>query len=177
MNTIWEVLSSIWQNLVFFKIVESWQHGVRFRRGKPEMKPLPAGIWFHWPTVDRIEPVPIKQRFIDLPVQSATTADGIEVTFSANIGYQIFDGVLAVCEVHDLEDAMSRIAMGHLHWRVHKATLAILMAELTELERSLEGTLTTRVKKWGCEITDVKFTDVVRTGWKAGQIRIYGATI
>lgn len=176
MNTIWEILSSIWANLTFFRIVESWAQGVRFRRGKPEPKPLPAGIWFHWPTVDRIEVVPVKERFIDLPVQSATTADGVEVTFSANIGYQIVDGVLAVCEVHDLEDAMSRIAMGHLHCRIHDCALAELTGKLSHLEKSLEGTLTTRVKKWGVLIVDVGITDMVKTGWTVGQLRIFGET-
>lgn len=173
MMGFFEFLGRIWANVVCCRIIENWQQGVRFRRGKPEPKPLPAGIWFHWPTIDRIEPVPCKERFIDLPVQSATTKDGRNVTFSVNVGYSIFNGVLACTEVHDLEDAMSRIAMGHLHRRIHEWDLAQLMEQLAKLEQSLEGTLTTRVKRWGCQVDDVGITDMVETGLLAGQLRLY----
>lgn len=173
MGGLLDFLRSIWDSIVICRIVENWSHGVRFRRGVPEAKPLTAGVWFHWPHIDRIAIVPIKERFVDLPVQSATTADGFEVTFSANIGYSIFDGVLACTEVHDLEDAMSRIAMGHLHRRIHEWKLAQLMEDLAKLEKSLEGTLTTRVKRWGCQIDDVGITDMVRTGLRCGQVRVY----
>jgi regulator of protease activity HflC (stomatin/prohibitin superfamily) len=168
-----EFLGRIWGSIVFCRIIETWQQGVRFRRGKPEAKPLPAGIWFHWPTLDRIEPVPCKPRYIDLPVQSVTTQDNETVTFSANICYDIENAVLAITEVHDLEDFMSRASMGHLHGKIHERNLGQLMADLKELEKSLEGTLHTRVKRWGIRVLDVKLTDMVRAGFRTGQVRLY----
>jgi regulator of protease activity HflC (stomatin/prohibitin superfamily) len=45
-----------------------------------------------------------------------------------------------------------------------------LLAEQTDLEKSLRGTLTTRAKEWGVKITQVGITDLV----KARQFRHFG---
>lgn len=155
-------LLTIWKEIIPVVVVEAWQQGIRFRRGVPQAKPLGAGIWWFVPFFDRIEVIPARQRFIDLPVQSVTTADGIDVALSANIGYEITDAVKAYTEVHDYEESLSRLAAGHLHRRVHGWTYVELMAGLGKLEASLEGTLTTRSKKWGILICDVGITDLVR---------------
>lgn len=155
-------LLSIWKEIVPVVVVESWEAGVRFRRGRPEAEPLSAGIWWFIPFLDRIEILPCRARFIDLPVQSVTTADGIEVALSANIGYEIVDAVKAYTEVHDYEESLGRLAAGHLHRRIHEWTYAELVAGLKALEKSLEGTLTTRAKHWGIVILDVGITDLVR---------------
>lgn len=155
-------LLSIWKELVPVSIVESWEAGVRFRRGVPETEQLMAGVWFFVPFFDRIEVIPTRARFIDLPVQSVTTADGVEVALSANIGYEITDAVKAYTEVHDYEESLARLAAGHLHRRIHAWRYEELVASLGELEKSLEGTLTTRSKRWGIVIRDVGITDLVR---------------
>jgi regulator of protease activity HflC (stomatin/prohibitin superfamily) len=164
-----DFLVTIWDRVVFARVVESWERGVRFRRGKPETKQLGAGVWFQWPLIDRIEVIPVMPRYIDLPTQSVTTSDNETVTFSANICYEIDNAVLAYTEVHDLEDFMSRASMGHLHGKIHEWNLGELMAHLKELEKSLEGMLGTRVKRWGIRVLDVKLTDMVR----CRQYRLY----
>ena len=169
--TFLDWLTALWDRVTFACIIESWEQGVRFRRGKPEDAPLPAGLWFHWPFVDRIEVLPIMARYIDLPTQSVTTADDQTVTFSANICYEIENAVLAYTEIHDLEDYMARASMGHLHGKIHEWSLADLMAHLKDLEKSLEGTLQTRVKRAGIKVLDVKLTDMV----KSRQFRLFQA--
>ncbi len=158
-----DFLTAIWDRVTFGRVIEGWESGVRFKRGRVQPEPLGAGIWWHWPFVDRIEVIPIRPRYIDLPTQSVTTADGEAVSFSANICYEIENAVLAYTEVHDLEDFVSRASMGHLHGRIHAWTLAELMAGLKDLEKSLEGTLQTRVKRWGIRVLDVRLTDMVRS--------------
>ncbi len=153
---------ALWKELCFIVVIENWEAGVRFRRGFPESKQLTAGVWFFWPFVDRIELIPVVQRFIDLPMQRITTADGVEVALSANIGYTITDAVKAYTEVHDYEVSLARLAAGHLHSRVHGWTHPELVASLGKLEKSLEGTLTTRSKAWGIVIESVGITDMVK---------------
>jgi regulator of protease activity HflC (stomatin/prohibitin superfamily) len=155
-------LLTIWKEIVPIVVCESWEQGVRFRRGIPEEKALGPGIWFFIPFFDRIEIIPIQLRFIDLPIQRVTTRDGIEIALSANIGYAINDAVLAYTEVHDYEESLARLAAGHLHRRVHAWTYPELVENLGKLEESLEGTLTTRSKRWGIEIRVVGITDMVR---------------
>jgi regulator of protease activity HflC (stomatin/prohibitin superfamily) len=127
-------LLTIWKEIVPIVVCESWEQGVRFRRGIPEEKALGPGIWFFIPFFDRIEIIPIQLRFIDLPIQ----------------------------QVHDYEESLARLAAGHLHRRVHAWTYPELVENLGKLEESLEGTLTTRSKRWGIEIRVVGITDMVR---------------
>jgi regulator of protease activity HflC (stomatin/prohibitin superfamily) len=155
-------LIALWREICFAVVVESWESGVRFRRGQPEPEPLGAGIWFFWPFLDRIEVIPRQLRFIDLPIQRITTRDGVEIALSANIGYEIANAVMAYTEVHDYEESLARLAAGHLHKRVHAWTYAELVEGLGDLEKSLEGTLTTRSKRWGITIQVVGITDMVR---------------
>jgi regulator of protease activity HflC (stomatin/prohibitin superfamily) len=155
-------LLSIWKEIVPVCVVESWEQGVRFRRGVPQPKPLGAGIWFFVPFFDRIEVIPRQLRFIDLPMQRITTKDGMEIALSANIGYEITNAVAAYVEVHDYEESLARLAAGHLHKRVHAWTYPELVENLGQLEESLERTLTTRSKKWGIVIQVVGITDMVR---------------
>jgi regulator of protease activity HflC (stomatin/prohibitin superfamily) len=162
MTGFFEWLASIWEHLKCFRIVSSYEQGIRFRRGVPEPAPLGSGLWFHWPTLDRIEVLPVREDWIDLLVQSITTADGVEVALSANIGYTISDAVKAYTSVHDYHGSLGRLASAHLHRRIHDLTYADLMGSLPKLEKSLEGTLTTRSKPWGIVIQDVGVTDLVR---------------
>jgi regulator of protease activity HflC (stomatin/prohibitin superfamily) len=166
-----DVLTRIWDWLVEkspLQMIESWEQGVRFRNGVPDEKPLGAGWWFIVPFFWRIENLPVMPRYIDLPTQSCTTAahDGTastELTFSANICYEIANAVLAYTTIHDYEDYMSRLAMGHLHERVSEWTYAEIMADRKKLQRSCRETLSTRAEKAGIRILDVKLTDMVRT--------------
>jgi regulator of protease activity HflC (stomatin/prohibitin superfamily) len=160
--TLVDWLLALWKEVCFVVVIESWESGCRFRRGKPEEKPLGAGIWFFWPFLDRIEVIPRQLRFIDLPMQRITTSDGLEIALSTNIGYEITDAVKAYTEVHDYEESLARLAAGHLHKKVHAWTYAELVANLGDLEKSLEGTLTTRSKRWGIVIQVVGITDMVR---------------
>ena len=155
-------LLSIWKEIVPVVICESWEQGVRFRRGVPEPEPLGPGVWFFIPFLDRIEVIPRQLRFIDLPIQRITTRDGVEIALSANIGYEIANAVMAYTEVHDYEESLARLAAGHLHTRVHAWTYPELVENLGKLEKSLEGTLETRSKRWGIVIQVVGITDMVR---------------
>ena len=157
-----DFLLSIWREIIPARVVESWERAVRFRRGIPESAHVGPGLVWFWPFLDRVEIIPTKERFIDLPVQSITTADGVEVALSANVGYEIVDAVKAYTEVHDYEESLGRLAAGHLHRRIHEWQYAELVAGLGKLEKSLEGTLTTRAKPWGIVIRDVGITDLVR---------------
>jgi regulator of protease activity HflC (stomatin/prohibitin superfamily) len=155
-------LVSVWREICFVVVIESWESGCRFRRGRPESRPLGAGVWFFWPFLDRIEVIPRQLRFIDLPIQRITTQDGVEIALSANIGYEIADAVKAYTEVHDYEESLARLAAGHLHKRVHAWTYTELVENLGELEKSLERTLETRSKRWGIVIQVVGITDMVK---------------
>ena len=146
--------------LLPFVIVKSFQEGVRwkwFGRHPSAIKPgLRLKVWF-FHTVDIYDVV---DDVLDLPTQSVITKDGRLVCFSVNIGYRISDVVAHGCNVMDFHQSTAGLAMTHLSQRVRSMTFEELTAEdaLKKLETSLEGTLTTRMKRWGTEIFSVGFT-------------------
>ena len=71
---------ALWKEICFVVVVESWESGIRFRRGNPESEPLGAGIWFFWPFIDRIEVIPRQLRFsvrVDYRANMGITLDGV----------------------------------------------------------------------------------------------------
>ena len=107
---------------------------------------------------------------IDLPVQSIITADEKLVCFSVNIGFRIVDPVKHYCSVQDFHESTIGLAMVHLAKKVRERELKELVQDLTKIERSLEGTLTTRFRDWGTEVFSVGFTDFAEV---PTQLRIF----
>lgn len=139
-------------------VIMSYQNGVRWTFGR---KPKALGPGVHlklWP-VHEIELVSMVDDYMELPLQSVTTKDKKPITFSVGIGYRIVDAVKHYCEVTEFKEATAGIAMMHLAERVREQTEEELTADLKSLERSLSGTLTTRLKDWGTVVFRVGFVD------------------
>lgn len=160
MSSIVEIILRNLMQLMPFRVVMSYEAGVRWTLGK-NPKPLAPG--FHWCVwiVHQIETVLTVEEVINLPTQSVITADGQPVCFSANIGRRVTDPVAHFGAVQDFDASTEGLAMTHLAQRVRSLSYAELCADLAALERSLKGTLATRYAKWGAEVTSVGFTDFV----------------
>ena len=150
------------QSLLPFRILKSFQQGVRWTLGKD---PVPLGPGPHWcvPLLHSISVHDVVDEVLNLPTQSVVTKDGKPVCFSVNIAFRIADIVAHECNVQDFMESTAGATMTHLSKQVRKKDLAELMAPdaLSKMEDSLKGTLTTRMKRWGTEIIDVGFTDFV----------------
>ena len=170
MQAIFAFLREFWRSLWPFGIVRSYQRGIRFRLGI-DVAEIQPGWYFAWWVVEDVVVVNVVPDVLDLPVQSITAADGAEITVSANIAYEITDARAMFTKVQDFQDSLSRIAMNHLAQKIRAWTWKELQDHQAELERSLKGTLTTRLARlgWGVEIIDVGLTDLVR----CRQYRLY----
>lgn len=168
-GTLIEIILNNLMSLLPFVIIKSYQRGVRWKFGRNprEIEPgIRLKIWF----LHQIETHNIVDDVIDLPVQSVITKDEKLVCFSVNVGFRIADVVKHSCGVQDFVESTAGIAMTHLAKRVREKTLSELVTDLSELERSLEGTLTTRMKHWGTEVFSVGFTNFAEV---PRQMRIF----
>lgn len=155
-----ELLLEIWDYIKPLWTVRSYQEGVRWTFGRnPQL--LGPGLHGRWPMVQEVEVISVVDDYLSLPTQSVITKDGKLVCFDAMIGYRIEDAVQHFCGVVDFEEATQELAMAHLAQRVREWTYEELTNPngLKALEKSLEGTLTTRVKDWGTRIINVGFTN------------------
>lgn len=168
-GTLIEIIANNLMALFPFQIIKSYQRGVRWTFGR-NPKPLEPGIrWKIW-ILHQIEMCDVVDEVIDLPVQSVITKDEKLVCFSVNIGYRIADVVLHYTSVQDFIESTAGLSMTHLAKKVREKTLQELVSDLTALEKSLQGTLTTRMKSWGTEVFSVGFTNFAEV---PRQLRIF----
>lgn len=159
------IVNAVFQNvmeLMPYRIVKFYQHGVRSTWGKAPKVLKPGLRWCFWLMHD-IVVVPSTEEVIDLPTQTIITKDRKTLCFSVNIGRVITDPVLWMSGVHDFDASSRALAMIHLSKRVGAMTLDEFIQGREALEKSLRGTLETLWKPWGTECTHVGFTDFSET--------------
>lgn len=153
-----------------FRVLRDYERAVVFRLGLYHRTSGPGWVWVVPLGVDDPEIIDCREETRNLTSQSATTADGKAVTFGVNLVYRVVDPQRYQCEVFDFDSSLCAYTMIHLHRRIRELPLSDLLTQQVKLERSLEGTLSTRLQKWGGEIVSVGFTDFVQTR----QFRFFG---
>lgn len=131
---------------------------------------LPPGLWFRLPWIWPIEVVHVVSQVVNLPTQTVTTADGKTLSFSANVEYEIEDATASWTRVQNVSDSVAFLCMSGLARKIRSCTLQESVDGARELERSLERSLSTRLRDWGVRVTDVGLTDMVQTR----ALRLYG---
>lgn len=160
-----ELVQAILANLAQllpWRIVFNYNNAVRWTWGR-NPKALGPGFKWSWWFIHHIHQVSAVEEVINLAPQSVTTSDGKCVVFSCNIGLRVIDPVAHLCNVHDFANSSRDLAMTHLSKRVRERAYAELVAGLSDLEKSLQGTLSTQWKDWGTQCTRVGFTDFALT--------------
>jgi regulator of protease activity HflC (stomatin/prohibitin superfamily) len=159
-STLVEMIIQNLMSLLPWVIVRSYEEGVRWTLGKNPKAMKPGPHWKIW-GIHQVDIYALVDDVVDLPVQSVITKDGKLVCFSVNIGYRIVDVVCHACNVQDFVESTAGLAMTHNAQRVRELTWDDLIAEggLKKLEASLEGTLSTRMKRWGTQVFSVGFTN------------------
>jgi len=169
------IVSAIFNNLkelLPLVIVHDYERGCRWSFGK-KAEALEPGLHWRLYFYHDVLVLPVVDDVVNLPIQSVITADEKLVCFQVSFGYRVTDIVKHCCNVTDFHESTVAIAKRHLAKRVREMKLSDLVADLTKLERSLEGTLTTQFRDWGTEVFAVGFTDFAEV---PTQMRIFGGT-
>ena len=146
----------------FFRIIKVYERGVVLRLGIPHRVMNPGFNWLVPFKVESVEEVIVVEQTMDLMVQSITTKDDVSATFSVNLVWYVTDPTLYHTAVTDFERSAEGYARIHLSQRARDKTWTELLADQKQLERSLEGTLSTRLAKWGAAVVSLGFTDLTR---------------
>ena len=144
------------------KIIHSFERGVKFHKGIDKALLGPGLHWF-LPFLQSIEVASVVDDVITLPTQSLTTSDDKHISFCMNVEYEIHDLRAMWIEVQDFQHSLKNLAMNHLAARVRELSWKELRESQSELEKSMKGTLTTKVKKWGVTVLSVGIVDLVET--------------
>lgn len=158
LQVLFDFLRQFWP----FEIVYSYQRAVRFWNGV-DQKELGPGLYMFVPFFGQIHVVDVAPDVLKLFDQNLTTKDDVGVMVAANVCYQIKDARKAVVNVQQLENNLGDAFRRHLAKRTREKTWAELVVGQDALEKSCRGTLTTFVKDWGVEVSDVGFVCFIRT--------------
>lgn len=145
----------------FVAVVHPYQRAVVLRLGRLS-RVLKPGV--HWLLPLRIEETlyeTVTPRTTNLPVQTVTTADGVQVSIAAIVTWEVRDVAKLLLESADHQEAMLDTATGVLATSV----MAVRWADLSsdEFARTLRGDIKRKARKWGIRVIDVQLTDLAKT--------------
>jgi regulator of protease activity HflC (stomatin/prohibitin superfamily) len=94
----------------FWYLIRPWERAIRVRFGNRVVAVGP-GIHFRFPLVDQIFAQNIRQRILNLPIQTVTTRLGDAITFSAVVKWRISDVRRIYETLHTPEDWIFNVVL------------------------------------------------------------------
>lgn len=167
MDALVGLLRDFWRFLWPIYAVRVYQRGIRFRHWpskEDDARAEELGPGLHWGMwiIEDIEIINIAPDPQKLSPQSLTTADDRSITVRATVLYEITDAVAAYTAINDYTDSMDDIAENHIAKKVRAWTWEELRAGQKDLEESLKGTLSTRMKPYGIKILEAGLAELVQ---------------
>lgn len=142
-------------------IVHPYERCVVLRLGKLA-RVLEPGVHWLWPL--RIEETlseTVTPRTTNLPVQTVTTVDDVQVSIAALVTWEVADVAKLLLEAAEHQEAMLDTATGVLASSVMAVRWADLQGD--EFARTLRTDIKKKAKRWGIRVIDVQLTDLAKT--------------
>ncbi|KAK2181231.1 hypothetical protein NP493_405g02006 [Ridgeia piscesae] len=143
--------------ILFVPQQEAW---VVERFGKFQ-KVLSPGLNFIVPIVDTIKYVQsLKEIAIDIPLQSAITADNVNLTIDGVLYLRVFDPYKASYGVEDAEYAITQLAQTTMRSEIGKIMLDMLFREREQLNAAIVDAINKSSSVWGIDCKRYEIRDM-----------------
>jgi len=156
-----QLVADFAQLFFVWTIVHPYQRAVVLRLGRFSRV---LGPGWHWVAPLRIEEAlheTVTPRTTNLPTQTITTSDGVQISIAALVTWQVSDVRKLLLESAEHQEAMLDTAAGVLA----SSVMAVRWDDLAsnEFARTLRTDIKKKAKKWGILVTDVQLTDLAKT--------------
>jgi regulator of protease activity HflC (stomatin/prohibitin superfamily) len=141
------------------KIVREYQRIVLFRLGR-SLGPRGPGLVLLNPITDRSNWVDLRERFLEIPHQSAITRDNATISIDFIIFYKVIDPVMSVLQVQNFAGAAQNIAATTLRSVVGDMTLDDVLSKREEMNSILRIKLDDVTERWGVKVTNVEVREI-----------------
>jgi len=165
-----ELLTQVWQFFIPFRILDDYEKGVVLRLGRFNREIGPGWNWIWFFGVEKVLKDNVVARTIDLPAQSVTTQDGVEVLISTVVTAKIRNIKKALLEVEAVDSVIKDSCVGSIGTIVAKCTWEELRQD--DFPDRLRKACHERATTWGWDIMAVQAGDLTRSP----TLRIAGVT-
>ena len=141
------------------KIVREYQRVVLFRLGRANSARGPGLIMIN-PIIDRISWVDLRERYLEIPHQTAITQDNAAIAIDFIIFYKVLDPLTSVLAVQDFKGAATNIASTTLRSVVGDMTLDDVLSKRDEMNGVLRLKLDDVTERWGVKVTNVEVREI-----------------
>jgi regulator of protease activity HflC (stomatin/prohibitin superfamily) len=141
------------------KIIREYQRIVLFRLGRSVGVKGP-GLVFINPVTDRTSLVDLRERFLEIPQQTAITQDNASISIDFIIFYKVVDPSMSVLEVQNFAVAAQNVAATTLRSVVGDMVLDDVLSKREEMNASLRIRLDDVTERWGVKVTTVEVREV-----------------
>ena len=141
------------------KIVREYQRVILFRLGR-SLGIRGPGLVFINPVTDRTMLVDLRERFLEIPAQTAITQDNASISIDFIIFYKVVDPAMSVLQVQNFAAAAQNVAATTLRSVVGDMVLDDVLSKREEMNASLRVRLDDVTERWGVKVTTVEVREV-----------------
>src|SRR5712692_2910977 len=141
------------------KIVKEYERVVVFRLGRL-LGARGPGIILILPVVNRLTKIDLRERFLEVPHQTAITKDNAPVDIDFLIYYKVVEASQSVVQVQNFVGASVGLATTTLRAVVGDIGLDELLAKREQINSVLRTRLDEVTERWGIKVTNVEIREI-----------------
>jgi len=113
------------------------------------------------PIIDRPTLVDLRERYLEIPHQTAITQDNAPISIDFIIFYKVVDAVMSVVQVQKFAGAAQNIAATTLRSVVGDMSLDDVLSKREEMNLILRTKLDEVTERWGVKVTNVEVREII----------------
>jgi regulator of protease activity HflC (stomatin/prohibitin superfamily) len=149
----------IWLFTSVIRVVQQYERLVILAFGKYNGTRGP-GLVFVLPFIERAIKVDIRERFLDIPAQTAITLDNAPISIDFLVYYRVTDPRLSVLDIDNVVGAAVNIATTTLRAVIGDIELDAVLSKREQINDTLRVKLDGVTERWGLKITSVEIREI-----------------
>ncbi len=141
------------------KIIREYERVVQFRLGRLTGAKGP-GIVLILPVINRLVKVDLRERYLEVPHQTAITKDNAPVDIDFLIYYKVVDASQSIVQVQNFTGASVGLATTTLRAVVGDIPLDELLSKREQINSILRTRLDEVTERWGIKVTNVEIREI-----------------
>jgi regulator of protease activity HflC (stomatin/prohibitin superfamily) len=141
------------------RIVREYQRIVLFRLGRAIGTRGPGLVLIN-PVIDRTNWVDLRERFLEIPSQTAITSDNAPISIDFIIFYKVVEAQMSVLVVQNFAGAAQNIAATTLRSVVGDMPLDDVLSKREDMNALLRVRLDEVTERWGVKVTSVEVREI-----------------